>query len=171
MLSSLNEAFADLLAHYIQNNSSRQMTSLSCQFFQRDPSNEFFNDRTYKTFNKVVDDFSQDFCGRIGIDDVHTLGSVLSYFWDQYIQLYGISSVIDKGRLLIKTTESFLSSIPSRRPDDPLIVVYLKNLESNMSSLYGGLRPEHCALMRSVFGNLFTAQSMEIVVSQSCGRV
>lgn len=168
MMASLNEAFSDLLAHYAVGGDSSQIVSLSCQFRQRDPSYAKFNDDAVKSFSRDFDSFTLDTCKIVNPNDMHTLGSVISYFWDQFIGLYGVESVEEKGFYLLKVTSRFLNSYDAQDSSRSAIEEFILALSKVLRESFGPVNSDQCELVNEVFSDVFTEVSMEKALIDEC---
>ena len=170
-LSAINEGFSDLLAHYVSGNKSLQITNLTCQFYQRDPSHGDFNNGQPKTFDYIANGFSSNFCDRVGFGEVHALGSILSFFTDKYMEIYGLDDPIKKGRIVIQTLQTFFQILEEDKSlENSLMEAYVVALHKVMLEKFGGLSPKHCSLLDDIFSNVFTLDQMSLSISESCSK-
>ena len=172
LMTAANEAIADLFAHYVNKGNSDQITSLSCVFDQRDISTDFLNDGHPKSFLHEPNTLSQDFCNFVDFSDVHTLGSILSYFVDRYLELGAFDSEIEKGDKVFQLTDLFLKkiSIGIESQETKSIIEYYVSATVEALSLFPGKpNQEQCQLIDAVFGDIFTSpQTMSEVVTEQC---
>ncbi len=155
--TGINEAVADLIAHYTMDNDSLQMASLSCSFAYRDVNSPYLNDGSDKKFR--TGDFtevSSDPCRHVDFSDVHTVGAILAYYLDQSIQIAGYESPSRKGKLILQILKTFVAKltdrVPAVRDDDlvPLLVDAVMAVHEDRGA------SDQCALMDQTFGQVFT---------------
>lgn len=83
--TSINEGFADLIAHYFRGESTFELTQLACVFRHRDVSSSQLTSKMSKRFTTDWEfDENSTYCDQVDPNAVHVQGSILAYFIDQY---------------------------------------------------------------------------------------
>ncbi|SMF46602.1 hypothetical protein [Pseudobacteriovorax antillogorgiicola] len=172
LMTGINEGVADLLAHYVFGNSSKQITSLSCVFDQRNPASEELNDGQVKSFVYEDGKLSSDPCDFVDFTDVHTIGSVLAYFVDQTMTKRGVTEPQAKGQMLIEMTDRFAQLLADdiKEGGKPGVMIRFVTAVIQISQeRWGALNADECQFIDQIFGDVFTKQqTMLEVQGEAC---
>lgn len=173
--TAINEAVADLFAHYSLGNSSIQMTSISCRFALRDVSTSTLNNGLPKRFNAgdaTPSDASP--CEEVDYGNVHTIGSIIAHFYDQTLLLSGIKDPEAKAQRMFSFLDVFSQRLEARLGSglkisssdlaEQLIAAAFEDLENSGKSIRG----RHCELVDKVFGNNFDLRTTMVSKISQC---
>ena len=153
-LIAINEGFADLFAHYVFGNSSKQITSLGCKLQERNPKEHRLNDEQPKSFSRYKKKPAVDSCKSTNIGDVHTLGSIYAHYLDQQLILGSHTSSTEKGKIVIRFFKVFLETISAKLRNKRSVDIRYEF--ANMFTLFyetniGFLRSDQVELYEKVF--------------------
>lgn len=175
-LTALNEAFADLFAHYYRSGNSLEIAHLDCVFQQRDVANPNLNDGRQKSFRELARSVAaNDPCTRVASNDVHVQGAVFAHFVAAMIDdshLGPVDAIDWKGEIWFAHMQGFAKLLDAAvdQPDSidiwPMAVQALIDVLRDRGFTMGR---QQCSLIDQVFGRQFTGfQRMSRYLDLDC---
>lgn len=178
-LTALNEASADLFAHYFRAEDSREIAQLDCVFQQRDVRSSRLNDDRKKSFVELMTKSSENMepCRRVADNDVHVQGSIFAHFYDYMLNLSSLSLEFAddenwKAVAWLRFMQDFSVLIESALADGEQIEVWPMAVSSVVNTLNRSgaeLNPAQCEWIDFVFGEEYSgSQQMTAYLDLSC---
>ena len=173
--TAINEAVADLFAHYSLGGSSIQMTSISCRFALRDVSERLLNNGLPKRFSSS--DFTPndvDDCEDVNYDNVHTIGAILAYFYDRLLTLSMGDAAARKAERLFSFLEAFAVATESELTrqealsSNILAQTFIKAALADMESAGYRIADRHCQLIDQTFLDSFDYPARMVTQIPQC---